>query len=228
MKGLFITGTGTGVGKTFATRGLTVALRAQGKRVAALKPIETGYSQPERSDAHALAKACDQPALRDFAGFYRARASLAPYAATLEGERPVPPISALVDAVHHAARGADLALIEGAGGLLAPLDAKTTTADLATALGLPVVLVAQNALGVLSHVLTAAASASAKRLELRGVLLVDPPERDADPSVRTNARILDERLGVPVFEMERAPDDDEALARAITLCGLPTLLLDAR
>jgi dethiobiotin synthetase len=228
MRGIFVTGTGTDVGKTFVTRGLATALRGQGRRVVALKPIETGYGEPERSDAHALAIACGRPELRDFAGFYRARAALAPLAATLEGEKPVPPIPALVDAVHLAARGAELTLVEGAGGVLVPLDLEHTQGDLIAALGLPLLLVAPNVLGVLSHVLTAAAAITAKRLELRAVVLVDPIQRDADPSTRTNARILDERLGAPVFELERAENDNEALARAVTMSGLPTALLDAR
>jgi dethiobiotin synthetase len=228
MRGIFVTGTGTDVGKTFVTRGLAAALRAQGRRVVALKPIETGFHDPEHSDAHALAVACGQAHVRDFAGFYRARAPLAPLAATLEGERPMPPIPALVDAVHQAGRGAELTLVEGAGGVLVPLDPEHTQGDFIAALGLPLLLVAPNVLGVLSHVLTAAAAISAKRLELRAVVLIDPLERDKDPSTRTNARILDERLGAPVFELGRASNEDEALARAVTMSGLPTALLDAR
>lgn len=226
MRGLFISATGTGVGKTFVTRALATALRLSGRRLAALKPVETGYAKLEDSDAYAIAQACGRPELATASGFYRATAPLSPYAATLEGEHRPPPIPALVDAIHHAARGAELTLVEGAGGLLVPLDARDTLADLVAALGLPLLLVAPNALGALSHVLAAAESSRERGIELRGVVLVDVPEPDL--SSRTNARIVDERLGVPVFEFPRAENSDEALARAATASGLTAALLDAR
>ncbi|HEX6239279.1 MAG TPA: dethiobiotin synthase, partial [Polyangiales bacterium] len=130
-------------------------------------------------------------------------------------------------AVHRASRGAELTLVEGAGGLLVPLDRHVTMAELAAALGLPVLLVAPNALGVLSTVLCAAESARERSLEIRAVVLVDA-EGPEDPSVHTNARILDERLGTPVFEFPRTPDSDEALANAAITSGLLAALLDAR
>jgi dethiobiotin synthetase len=228
MRGLFISSTGTGVGKTFATRGLAAAMHAQGRRVAALKPIETGVVDPERTDAYALARACGRPELGDFPGLYRAKAPLAPYAAQLEGEPALPPLRALVDAVHHAARGSEFTLVEGAGGLLVPLDRRQSMADLIAALGLPLVMVAPNALGVLSHVLTAAECARSRGIELRALVLVDPAEPGHEPSMRTNAQILDERLGTPVFEFPRTEDDDAALAQAASTSALVDLLLDSR
>jgi dethiobiotin synthetase len=228
MKGLFISGASTGVGKTFVTRSLAAALTSQGRRVAAIKPVETGVKDVETSDATALARACGRPEVASDPGFYRGTLELAPYAATLEGEAAPPSIRTLVDAVHRAARGSELALVEGAGGLLVPLDRHQTMADLAAALGLPVLIVAPNALGVLSTVLCAAESARQRSLELRAVVLVDPTDPDADPSMHTNARILDERLGTPVFEFPRTPDSDEALANAAIMSGLLAALLDAR
>jgi len=229
MRGLFVTGVGTGVGKTYVTRGLTAALVAAGRKVAALKPLETGFSDPERSDATALARAAGRPELHADAGFYRARAPLSPYAATLGGEPPPPPLRALVDAVHRGARGCELTLVEGVGGLLVPIDARATAAELAAALGLPLLLVAPNALGVLSSVLTTAECARARSIEVRAVVLVDPPAGSADPSVQTNARIVDERLGVPVFEFPRVEaGDDAALAAAASASGLLSIALDSR
>jgi dethiobiotin synthetase len=228
MRGLFISSTGTGVGKTFVTRALAAAMRDRGRRVVALKPIETGFEDVARSDAHALAVACGRPELAEHAGFYRARAPLAPYAVALQGEAPPPPIRALVDAIHLAARGSEFALVEGAGGLLVPLDRRQTMADLVAALGLPLVLVAPNTLGVLSYVLTASEAARSRGIELRAIVLVDPTNLDAEPSMRTNAKILDERLGAPIFEFPRVEDSDEALAQAANSSALLDLLLDAR
>src|SRR5690606_16359765 len=135
-----ISATGTGVGKTYVTRALAAALRLAGRRVAALKPIETGFTELEASDAYQLARACGRPELAEYPGFYRAKTPLSPYAVALEGEMPSPTVRALVDAIHQAARGAELTLIEGAGGLLVPLDRRQTIADLVAALGLPMLL----------------------------------------------------------------------------------------
>ena len=228
MRGLFISSTGTGVGKTFVTRGLAAAMHARGRRVAALKPLETGFQGLEGSDALALAQACARPELADYPGFYRAKAPVAPYAAALDGDAPPPPVRTLVDAVHHAARGSEFALVEGAGGLLVPLDRRQTMADLVAALGLPLVMVAPNALGVLSHVLTAAECARSRGIELRALVLVDPADPTREPSMRTNAKILDERLGTPVFEFPHVTNSDEALAQAANTSSLVDLLLDAR
>ena len=226
MKGLFISGTNTGVGKTFVTRALAAALRTNGRKVAALKPIETGTEPGQAGDAHLLARAAGRPELADLPGFYRATVPLSPYAASLEAGTATPSIRGLVDAVHLAARGSELALVEGAGGLLAPLDRRETVADLVAALGIPLLLVAPNELGVLSAVLSTAECARARRIELRAIVLVDAPEPDG--STRTNARILDERLGVPVFEFPRTDDDDEALVISATSSGLLDAVFDAR
>jgi dethiobiotin synthetase len=225
MKGIFVSGINTGVGKTFVTRALAAALRGTGRKVAALKPIETGAAE-QASDALALARAAGRPELAEVRGFYRHALPLSPYAASLESGDPPPKIRALVDAVHQAARGSDVTLVEGAGGLLVPIDRRETIADLIAALGVPLLLVAPNNLGVLSAVFSTAESARSRRIELRAIVLVDPSEPDA--SSRTNARIIDERLGVPVFEFPNTKDDDEALAISAASSGLLDALLDAR
>jgi len=228
MKGIFVSGTGTGVGKTFVTRAIAAALRANGKRVAALKPVETGRVEGEPSDSQNLARAAGRPELADPKGFYRNPLPLAPYAASLESGTSSPTVRGLVDAIHLAARGSELVLVEGAGGLFVPIDPRETMAELVAALGLPLLLVAPNALGVLSNTLSTAECARERGIELRAVVLVDPPGGDEDISMRTNARILDERLGAPVFEFPRTEDDDEALLRAAQASGLLAAILDAR
>jgi dethiobiotin synthetase len=228
VRGIFISGVGTGVGKTFVTRAIAAALRATGKRVVALKPVETGRVAGTLSDSEALGRSSQRPELADFAGFYRSPLPLAPYAAALETNSPPPTVRQLVDALHQAARGSELVLVEGAGGLFVPLDRRETMAELVAAVGLPLLLVAPNSLGVLSGALSAAGCARARGIELRAVVLVDPPPDQEDISTRTNARILDERLGAPVFEFPQTEDDDDALARAASASGLLAAVLDAR
>lgn len=190
MRGLFVTATGTGAGKTTVTAALARALVESGVPVAAMKPIETGVD-PVAADALALAQACRDPSLADDPRWYRAQLAAAPYAATLEGA-PSLDLPQLARAVQERAR-ARFALVEGAGGLLVPLDRNHTIVDLARALALPLVLVAPDRLGVLSDVLVTIEAIRARGLELRALLLnrISPSD---DPSVRTNARILAERL----------------------------------
>jgi len=211
---LFITGTGTGVGKTWVTRGLARAWTQAGRRVVAIKPVETGCA-PDSADAIALARACGRPELAQAPGLHRGRAPLAPWAATLEGE-PAPDFEALVDSTAALCAGADIALIEGAGGLLVPLDADRDMADLARALDAELVLVGDDRLGVLSHVLTAADAARSRGLRIRAVVLT---RAHPDPSQRTNARILGARLPCPVVPFPAAPDDDDVLAAAAADLG---------
>lgn len=228
MKGFFVSGTNTGVGKTFVTRALAAALRANGRRVAALKPIETGVADGMARDAEALARASGRPELAEARGFYRSPLPLSPYAVALEGGTPAPSVRSLVDAIHLAARGSDLTLVEGAGGLFVPIERRETIAGLVAALGMPLLLVAPNTLGVLSVAFSTVECARTRGIELRALVLVDAGDSVDDPSVRTNARILDERLGVPVFEFPHTADSDEALAIAATSSGLLDAVFDAR
>lgn len=222
IPGLFVTATGTGAGKTFLARGLARALVSRGARVAALKPLETGCVDGLALDAVALARAAGRPELATAAGLYRARLAAAPYAATLAGEAPVPSTRALVRAIADACAGASHAVVEGAGGLLVPLDHARTTADLIRALRLPAVVVAPDVLGVLSHVLTLEQAARALDVPVAGVILSRFPA--ADISRTNNAQILRERLDVPVFILDPCDDDDDALAAAVTNAGLLELI----
>jgi len=219
---LFVTATGTGVGKTFVTRGLARALASRGSRVAALKPLETGCVGGHAEDATALGRAARRPELANAAGFYRATIPAAPYAASLGGDPAVPTTDDLIRAVRDASADATHVLIEGAGGLLVPLDPTRTTADLIRALDAPALVVAPDVLGVLSHVLTLTYAAHAHAIPLAGIVLSQHGPGDA--SRATNARILAERLPLPVFVLPPCLDDDDALAEAVTTAGLLNLL----
>lgn len=229
--GLFITATGTGSGKTFVARGLAAALTARGEKVAAIKPIETGFpdgiSITDATDARDLARACSQPQLADAPGLYRAAVPAAPYAVSLATGAATPSLAQLAAAIATAALGSSLVLVEGAGGLLVPLDRERTIADLIAALALPLLLVAPNALGVLSHALTAAESAERRKLPVAALILNDlSPSTDlSDPSRPQNAAILRERLPFPVLAFPYCADtSDTSLARAAISANLLSLL----
>jgi dethiobiotin synthetase len=219
LQGVFITSTGTSAGKTYVTRGLARALRQRGQRVAALKPVETGCA-PRALDAEALAAAAQDASLATAIGFYRAALPLAPYAVELATGQSPPDLAAIARYTHALESKYDRVLVEGAGGLLVPIDRQRSMAHLAEALAYPLLLVAVDRLGVLSHVLTAAESAQARGLAIAAVVLTQGDFDPNDPSHQTNALILSERLGLPVLRFPHAPDDDEALAAAAISCGL--------
>jgi dethiobiotin synthetase len=223
---LFVTAPGTAAGKTFVTRALTRALVLAGRHPLALKPVETGISD-HAADATALARVCGHPELANIPGFYRAALSLCPYAVTLETGVCSPSSQALAACIRALALATtpDPLLVEGAGGLLVPLSPTETMADLATSLDLPLLVVAPDRLGVLSSVLTCLESASRRQLRVAGVVLTDHGDDPAtDISSRTNHRILQQRLDVPVLAFPHCPDDDDALADAARRCGLLSLL----
>jgi dethiobiotin synthetase len=219
----FITATGTAAGKTFLTRGIARWLQRAGRHPLALKPLETGVA-PDPVDALALARACARPELAHAAGFARAEPPLAPYAAALERGLPPPRIETLVAAIRSLEQTGDSLLVEGAGGLLVPIDERNTMAELAAALDLPLLIVAPDRLGVLSEALTCVESAVARRLTVLAVILGQHARVADDPSPRTNARILAERLACPILSLPAVPDDDDALADAVDAAGIIALL----
>lgn len=160
MSAVFVTATGTDVGKTFVTTGLIRALRRAGREVEALKPVVSGFdiAAPAGSDPAEILQALGRdlsPATIAEISPWRFSAPLSPdMAARLEG-RTVD-FRALVDfcgrriAAEHGAL-----LVEGVGGIMVPLDDRHTVLDWMTALNLPILLVAGSYLGTISHTLTA-------------------------------------------------------------------------
>lgn len=181
---LFVTGTDTGVGKTVVTAAIAALAVASGRRIAVYKPAQTGVDIGDPGDIEFVrAAAGDSPHLRT-ACAYRLREPLAPaVAARLAGvviER-----SRLLAMYEDLAQGADVALVEGAGGLLVPLADGYAMADLARDLALPVLVVARPGLGTLNHTALTAEVARARDLEVAGVVISGFPARP-DLASRTN------------------------------------------
>ena len=221
MKGAFITATGTGVGKTWLTSALSRACIEQGLRVAAIKPMETGVN-PEPLDAIELAHACNQPALANAEGLYRASPPLAPYAVQRGGGPPVGSLDRLAERIRELGSDADCLLVEGAGGVLVPLDPKNTIADFASVLGLPIILVAENALGVLSYTLTAVEALRRRGLEVQAIALQQLGRSDAgDISCSSNADVLTDYLpDIPIVSLPRVGSISELVEPASVLCAI--------
>jgi dethiobiotin synthetase len=155
--GLFVTATDTGVGKTVVTCAIAAALRRQGLRVGASKPMSSGCRHEREGlvneDAEALAYFSDASQSLDIINPLRYRAPLSPAVAQERGEEGGELI-AITRSLELLDRTSDILLVEGVGGLLAPLladDPQATVLDLIVDVGYPVVVVTRPLLGTLSH-----------------------------------------------------------------------------
>ncbi|WP_297508174.1 dethiobiotin synthase [uncultured Caulobacter sp.] len=184
MKALFVAGTGTDLGKTHVACALLRAARARGLSVDAFKPVVSGLDPdaPETSDPARLAAAMGRPEAWESISPRRYRAPLAPHlAARLEGDTLVMNDLIADCRAWLAESDADLALVEGAGGVMSPMTDEATNLDLMAALGLPVLLVAGSYLGTASHLLTALAVLRARGLTVAAVVVsesLDAPDLD--------------------------------------------------
>lgn len=184
MKAFFVAGTGTDLGKTYVGCALLEATRARGLRVDAFKPVVSGFdpAEPEASDPARLAAALGRPDAWMEVSPRRYRAPLAPnLAARLEGD--VLRMDDLVADCRTWLRGRDidLALVEGAGGVMSPMTDDATNLDLMAALALPVLLVAGSYLGTASHLLTALEVVRARGLTVAAIVIsesLDAPDLD--------------------------------------------------
>jgi dethiobiotin synthetase len=176
LRGLLVTGTDTGVGKTVVSTGLLRLAARTGLRLVPFKPAETGCPDGHPADALALRAAADRLDLPvNLICPHRFRPAVAPAAAT-RGGAPLT-LASLTAGARRAAREGDGLLIEGAGGLLTPYAPNLTIAELATRLRLPVILVARNALGTINHTALCAAELRRRKLQLLGIVLVDTAAR---------------------------------------------------
>lgn len=194
--GVFVTGTGTGVGKTVVAAALARTLGAAGLAVAAMKPVQTGTA--EGADDLAFIQAAAGLADTCCAAPYALAAPLAPsVAARLEGERV--DASAIREAFAALRRdgGAAAVIVEGAGGLLVPVDATTTMADLAGTLALPVLVVARPGLGMLNETALTVEAATRRGLAVVGVVICRYP---AHPGLAeaTNPAEMERLAAVPL------------------------------
>lgn len=225
MRGVFVTGTGTEVGKTVVAAALANTARRGGRRVAVFKPAvsglvdyplrpETWEAAPELPDHALLRLAAGSSQVDDEIAPYRYGPAVSPHLASeLDGE----PIDAdlLRSGALAAAEGADLLICEGVGGFLVPLTPGYLVRDLATDLGLPVVIVAAPGLGTINHTLLTVEAVRRAGLDAEAVVLNPWP---AEPSEmeRSNLETI-ERLGrVPVETLPKldlaAPESWPALA----------------
>ena len=176
MTAIFVSATGTDVGKTFVTAGLIRHLRAQGRAVDAIKPVVSGFdpAAPAGSDPAALLAALGRPlTIEEIARIspWRFAAPLSPDMAARREGRAID-FDALTEFCRSAmAKRRGLLLIEGIGGIMVPLDDNHTVLDLMTQLRLPILLVAGSYVGTISHTLTALQVLVRRNLDVAAVVV---------------------------------------------------------
>jgi dethiobiotin synthetase len=211
-KGLFITGTDTGVGKTVVAAALTRALVAEGHRVAVMKPVASGSERTaeglRNEDALALMAASNVPAPYDLVNPYCFEPAISPHIAAED-------VGITVDTAiirrnfDTLAAAADVVIVEGAGGWLAPISRTASIKDIATALGLPVLVVVGIRLGCINHARLTKLAIE----ELHGATLAGWVANTIDPAMprqKENLETLTRHLGAPPLAIIPALQPGEA------------------
>ena len=174
--GLFVTGTGTEVGKSVVAAVIAAEARASGRATAVFKPAVSGIEDGGELDHELLRRASGSPQTDDEIAPYRYDPPVSPHlGAELAGE-PIDPARLRATAAHAAER-ADAIVCEGVGGLLVPLCRDYLVRDLARELGYPIVIVAPPGLGTINHTLLTVEAARSAGLEIRAIVLNPWPER---------------------------------------------------
>jgi dethiobiotin synthetase len=193
LRGLFVTGTDTGVGKTILSAALVAAIAAEGEPVQAYKPVVSGLDEPPASawpQDHELLAAMAGMAPEEVTPL-RYGPGLSPHlAASLAGERIDP--ARLIEHAHALARTGTL-IVEGIGGLLVPLSEDFTVRDLAVELGLPLLIAARPGLGTINHTLLTLQAARAAKLDVRAVVFTPWPAHPSPMELSNRGTI--ERMG---------------------------------
>ncbi|GAB4237851.1 MAG: dethiobiotin synthase [Deltaproteobacteria bacterium] len=214
MKGVFVTGTGTGVGKTVVCGLLAGFLRGRGMRVAVQKWAETGVRAGGPSDIEAHRRFLGLPGpvpVEDLPDLcpYRFSFPASPHLAAVREGRRVDPDTIAAAYARLEARY-DAVVVEGAGGFLVPLSEELRTGDLAARIGLPVLVVVANRLGCLNEALLAAEAIRGRGAVLLGMIFNRLPEagEGTHPEILSdNPRIAAKMAGAPVLGELPALDD---------------------
>lgn len=215
----FVTGTDTGVGKTFVTCALLHATRQRGLSAVGMKPVAAGVEEDGRNEdvVRLLADSSIRPPL-ELVNPFLYDPPIAPHIAAREAGWPIE-IETIRPALERLRRLADVVWVEGAGGFRVPLDEHYDTADLVRALALPVVLVVGMRLGCLNHALLTAEAITRRELVLAGWVAnrIDP----AMARFEANLETLAARLNAPLLGVVPYGADPAQAAGSLHLAVLP-------
>lgn len=212
-RGIFVTGTGTEVGKTVVAATIARTLAGEGLKVAVFKPAVTGLDEGVETDHALLRRASGSDQSDEQIAPYRYGPPASPHlAAALAGEEIDP--ERLRQTAAAAAESADAIVCEGVGGLLVPLAPNYLVRDLAADLGYPLAVVAGPGLGTINHTLLTVEAARAANLEVTAIVL-NPWPKEPTEIERSNRETIAELSGVPVLTLPKVdlaePDSWPAL-----------------
>lgn len=229
MIGIGVTGTDTGVGKSVVAAALVALLRRQGRRVGAMKPVETGLAPDDPgSDAALLREAAGGKDPVETVRPVLLPEPLAPWVAAGRAGTGVD-LAVLDEAFGRLSEGRDAVVVEGAGGLLVPFTRDMAFDGLCVGWELDMVVVAANRLGVINHALLTVRAAHDAGLRVRGVVLNQLGADAGGVAEETNLEALRELLApVPVYAFPWMEDarDPERLADAAERAGLAELVVE--
>lgn len=204
-----VTGTDTGVGKTFVTSGLIRFSRSKGINSIGMKPICTG----DNNDVHQLLEACGSCEPEYLINPVWYRTPLAPYTASIIEDRLID-LEAIRGAFGQLTRRYSSVLVEGAGGIAVPISAHYDFRDLARELRLEVIIVAANRLGILNHTRLTLEAVRAAGLKCTLIALNSMP-LESDLSQPTNLSVLEQLVDPPILPIEHNQSEFEDLARLL-------------
>lgn len=198
----FVIGTDTGVGKTYFSHRLIKHFVAQGCKTIGMKPIASGFDQLpngewENEDVAQLCAASNVTAPMQFINPYAFKPAIAPHIAAAEAGVSIE-IASICSAYHALTSRAELVVVEGAGGLMVPLNHEQTLLDLVKALELPVILVVGMRLGCINHALL-----TMQVLETHGVVVAGWVANQIDPEMsryQENLTTLQSLINLPLLD----------------------------
>ncbi len=202
MKGYFITGTDTSVGKTVVTACLATLFKSRGENVGVMKPIETGIDPRCNSSANSDAKF-----LMDVSGVkdsledvcpYQLKTPASPYQAAKLEEKHIDP-QKILERFRTLESKHSLMLVEGIGGLMVPITQRYYVADLALQMNLPLIVVSRVQVGTLNHTLLTINAARQHGLDIRGVILNASDGNEWDAIEAGQGPLIEEFSDVPIL-----------------------------
>ncbi len=211
-RGIFITGTDTGVGKTFAAAAIARLLRNRGINVGVMKPVTSGCTEMNgkrmSEDAELLAWGAGvDPVDPDIAPYCLAAPIAPSVAAAMEGIRL--DFGRIGDAFDRLAARHEFMIVEGAGGLMAPLAGGLMVADLIVRLALPALVIARPDLGTVNHTILTCYAAKQLGIEIKGVIINNYPEIP-DRAAESAPHLIDSLSGAPLLGIfPHVPGDDQ-------------------
>lgn len=198
-RGLFVTGTDTGVGKTVIAAALLRGLGARGARVVGMKPVASGIDAGaiRNADVAALMEASNVAALLNDVNPFAFAAAVAPHIAAAQSGTTID-LDVIARSYARLSAVAEIVVVEGAGGAFTPLSSRADMLDIASRLRVPVLLVVGMRLGCLNHALLTAAAIHARGLRLAGWIAnrIDPMMAACD----ANVAALAQRLPAPLLD----------------------------